>query len=272
MEFDDAQLAMIDRRVRKVLREVRRSEQHTGHVDQLEPLRVTLASGDPAYITSRAAGLQLASGDPVALVKTASGYHVAGRRLSDDDVGAVETHTHEIAEVPTDVELIGTAAGDGVSGTLQFADIPQDYLHLQLVGHIAHTGGTVTSLCRLRWNAIATASYLGLRHFRDASGANSVAGWPAGSEQTGLPAFLGNLTGTCTIDLARYSEASTTHSAHFFLGARHGTGGGSIYQQDVWGYLPSNTDAVTDVRLVMDSGDGFAFTTGSRLSLYGLRG
>lgn len=94
MEFSDAQLAMIDRRVRKVLRDVRRSEQHTGHVDQLEPLRVTLASGDPAYITSRAAGLQLTSGDPVALTKTASGYHVAGRRLSDDDVGAVEDHEH----------------------------------------------------------------------------------------------------------------------------------------------------------------------------------
>lgn len=91
--------AELDAHIRRIFRaeyrDMRRLEQHRGHVSQLEPLKVLLTSGDDVFITSREAGLQVAAGDPVKLTKTPVGYHLDGRWLADDDVGTVEEHDHD---------------------------------------------------------------------------------------------------------------------------------------------------------------------------------
>jgi hypothetical protein len=161
-------------------------------------------------------------------------------------------------------ESIATATGTGSSGTITFSSIPSTYQHLQL-RYISNdaSGGNVY----LRFNADSGTNYayhrlLGNGSVTSASGAvtSSQIFW------TGYAPATASTMGASIIDIHNYKNTTQNKTARIFTGYDL-NGSGVVYSNSgLW----LNTNAITSITLIADSGGNF--TTSSVFSLYGIKG
>lgn len=178
------------------------------------------------------------------------------------------------AGLPTRVAL-GTVAGTGLSGVLEFANIPQNYRHLLAVYTGRSTAATTNDESRLTFEVTPTAgAYDRQRHYGSAgtAGADHDIGvtnalFLAGNPDSSSPA---NVMKTVQIFIPEYARTDIFKSvSSFSLGGGGnsplGSGGlGVNYVTGVW----ESTAAIDRIRLLLMTGN---WTTTTRATLYGIR-
>jgi hypothetical protein len=159
-------------------------------------------------------------------------------------------------------ELIATATGTGASPTITFSSIPQTYKHLEL-RYVEKNDGTTGGFLRL--NGITSSSYA--RHTLEASGSTpgSGSGTPTSSIfQRFAPSTTVNAFAAGIISILDYSSTTKNTTIRVFAGER-----GTNSQIALDSGLLNNTAAITSITLTANSS---GYETGSRFSLYGIKG
>lgn len=256
--------------IRRIFREefakYAKRAQGVGWVTGLDPLTVKLRSGGTVDVSARDATLALAEGDYVALLWTGDGYIVTGLAGAPDGPQIVH-HSHNQNDITDPVmEVIGTAVGDGSSGTLAVPDIPATFRHLRVVGRLAHDGGGNFVDARLRWNNLSSANYYGVRSRWSADGTSNVGQFIDADSGWGFS--CGNIAGTFEAFIPDYT-ALTSRGVKIQVFARIGTGNTQQRTIEVGGWLNNFTVPIDDVRVVLSSGN---WTTAADITVYGLRG
>jgi hypothetical protein len=169
--------------------------------------------------------------------------------------------------VPPSYELISTAYGTGSSGTITFSSIPSTYKHLQIRYAAATTAGGDPTLY-MRVNGDTGNSYAYHRLF--ATGASVLSNKGTIISYMDFDMNLADPTYTdvyapAVIDILDYASTSKNKTVRAFTGlnrsgyTRVALSSGAFF----------NTAAVTSVSLFSFSA---MLTTGSRFSLYGIKG
>jgi hypothetical protein len=168
-------------------------------------------------------------------------------------------------------ELIATQLITANTADLTFASIPQTYKHLQ-IRYVARGNNNVTNL-RFRLNSDSGTNYSNHSLFGNGSGVFSDNDTNSTSMQTtefAHDGVLANVFGPGVFDFLDYSSASKNTTMRGLAGQDSANGDLTPrirLRSAVW----RNTAAVTSLTVFTDSGTG-RFVSGSRFSLYGLRG
>jgi hypothetical protein len=168
--------------------------------------------------------------------------------------------------VDSDYELIATAFGTGASATITFADIPQDYKHLQIryMGRVASSGARLY----LRMNGVSSSGNYRSHALFGAGTSNGSVDYTVstaidfqkGFDITTTDAFIGGI-----IDLLDYTSTSKNTTIRALYGSQ-GNSNGLYLQSGVF----LDTAAVTS--LTITNNVAINITATSRFSLYGIKG
>jgi hypothetical protein len=166
-------------------------------------------------------------------------------------------------------ELISTTIASGSSASVTFSSIPATYKHLQL--RLTNRGVYATTndlLNLLRFNGDTGANYAwhGLQGDGSSVYANNgtsvtsiCAGvFPGGSSTA--DSFSGAI-----VDILDYANTNKNTTTRMLSGSHTATGKNIKLTSGVW----FNTSAITSLTLTTEIGN---FTSGSRFSLYGIKG
>lgn len=169
-----------------------------------------------------------------------------------------------LSELPSDYELIQTITPSAVS-TVTFSSIVSTYKHLQF--RIVSNNGTGFSGLSLRFNGDTGSNYSRQALYADGS---SVASLGQASQDRTLVGIAGS--GTSNIFTPTLIEILDYTSTAKIKTVRSLTGNAQAGNQLVYLYSGGwyNTAAITSVTVFDNSGNNFA--SGSRISLYGIRG
>lgn len=170
-----------------------------------------------------------------------------------------------------DYELISsTILGSNTAG-VTFSSIPSSYKHLQ-IRFVARnsTSGTRDEL-RVRFNGSTAYNHAYHKLQGDGSNVTSSAvtttdgmngGWITGPSETA------NVFGAGVIDILDYASSSKNKTIRSFSGLNGPSGG--FYVSLNSGFFYANTNAITSIEL--NTINVYDFATGSRFSLYGIKG
>ncbi len=162
------------------------------------------------------------------------------------------------------MELISTAYGNGSSSNISFTNIPQGYKHLQV-------RMTVRSTNNLTYGDYGTLGFNGtggVSHFMYGSGSSVASGYQNWSSLIERIPNTYDPSGTFApmiLDIVDYNNTSKYKTTRLFSGW-NGTSYRAVF---LYSGLWQNTNALTQ----LDIGTaGIAWATGSRFSLYGIKG
>jgi hypothetical protein len=174
-------------------------------------------------------------------------------------------------EVAGDYELIATAFGTGSSGEIVFNSIPSGYKHLQIRMLVRDTSATTdNSGTVFRFNSDSGSNYARHRLRGDGSAVSS----SAATSQTSINIFTAavgggataNAFGAAVIDVLDAFSTTKNKTVRALTGF-HVSAGRAV---EINSGLFMSTSAVASISIGV--GTGGSWTTGSRFSLYGIRG
>ena len=171
-------------------------------------------------------------------------------------------------------EAIASATGTGASNTITFSSIPADYQHLQ-IRFIVRSAASSTSTTGMNFypNAETGSSSTFDRHYLYGDGSNVTASYSINQGEfyaynvVPRDLMLSNTYGVGIIDIHDYASTTKNKTVKMFYGFddNSGTTASRVYlESGLW----RSTDAITDLRFTVST----AFTTGSVISLYGVKG
>jgi hypothetical protein len=163
-------------------------------------------------------------------------------------------------------EHIATAFGTGSSATITFADIPQDYKHLQIryMGRVASSGARLY----LRMNGVSSSGNYRSHALFASSTTNSSVNYTLstaidfqrGFDITTSAAFIGGI-----IEVLDYTSTSKNTTVRGLYG-----GVGNVNAVHLQSGVFLNTAAVTSLTITNNA--AINITSTSRFSLYGIKG
>lgn len=167
-------------------------------------------------------------------------------------------------------ELISTTVlSNSTTPTVEFSSIPSTYKHLQIRSAVRGWTGTHSTIS-LRFNGVTSASYSwhGLFGF---DGGSVVAENEINATFISLEGIAGDGStagdfGGVVLDILDYTNTSKNKTTRALLGHRDSTGA----RVKLASGLFNNTSAISSITLGMANGGNFI--TGSRFSLYGIKG
>lgn len=168
---------------------------------------------------------------------------------------------------PGSYDLIETTILGSDTSSVTFSSIAQTYKHLQVRVTMRSTNGGTSSLFYIRLNGDTGTNYS--RHWLRGDGATPAAN--AGSSEA--QAWLGYMTANADtsnafspaiLDIADYASTTKNKTMRLVSGSI-----GGFKQVGLWSGGWYNTAAVTSITLFPNSNN---FMTGSRFSLYGIKG
>jgi hypothetical protein len=174
-------------------------------------------------------------------------------------------------------ELIETTVLSGNTASVSFSSIPQTFRHLQ----IRITARTSTSLSEnsarriaTRFNGISSSSYSSHELFGNGNNVFS----QAATNQTYLWAgyTIGDtattgIFATSVLDILDYTSSSKNKTTRTLAGI-HGTINANNNNINLQSGAFLNTAAITEIQLLAEGALTHGFQSGSRFSLYGIRG
>jgi hypothetical protein len=158
-------------------------------------------------------------------------------------------------------ELISTTVLGSDTASVSFNSIPQTYKHVQIrvAARTTFTGG---DLMQMRWNSDTAANYSYHALRGDGGSVGSIAGSSTSTMYMGRFAY--NTTfGAWVCDVLDYSATSKYKTAKALSGVAN-------FYVEMYSGSWRNTAAITGITLL--SANGGNFVTGSRFSLYGIKG
>ena len=170
---------------------------------------------------------------------------------------------YRFATFDSDYELISTTVLGTTASSVTFSSIPSDYKHLQ-IRMVARANSAALNLF-VRFNS-STTGYAW--HYLEGNGSavNSGAGSTQSRMILGVIAQAANRFSPSIMDILDYANTSKNTTVRQLSGADNSS--------NVWVGLHSgfwnNTNAITDIELTAGTSD--SFVSGSRFSLYGIRG
>ena len=155
----------------------------------------------------------------------------------------------------------------GAQTNITFSNVPQTYKHLQVRAVIRGTAASDFVEFRLRFNSDTGANYA--NHVLRGQGSNPISQETSRGDTKILLSGTGNsaaanIYATNIIDILDYTSTAKNTTIMAMTGNNSG-----IIRYDLASGLWVNTAAVTTVGFSMGSND---FGTGTRISLYGIRG
>jgi hypothetical protein len=150
------------------------------------------------------------------------------------------------------------------AGTVTFADIPQDFTHLQIraYGRNASTSNTIN----MHYNSDTTASNY---YARGTFGGGSASGWSQNQAWANYwieTNSTGNYMATMVIDIFDYKNTSKAKIAQTLGGFALNSDGYAWFQTTTW----NNTAAITNIALSA-VGTSVNFEQYTRFALYGIK-
>jgi len=179
------------------------------------------------------------------------------------------------ADLPS-MHKIAELSGNGSSPVLEFANIPQVYRHLRLIGTARSSGSNGLAECRLTFEVTPTAgAYNNQRLYASGEGGVGVAVY--GNENIGnewITLFVvaastsdANLHGSAVVDILEYRDTSAFKTVLVHACDFRTISSLNLLWRRLTG-LWESTAAIDRIRLTL-SFDAFAATT--RFTLYGIR-
>lgn len=172
------------------------------------------------------------------------------------------------AALPTDYELISTTVLGSNSASVSLSSIPQTYKHLQ-IRLVKLNPSSVSAYLNIQMNGVTSGSYSSHLLF----GNGSTVGSNAGNGSSATSIFGGTTATNATthaavqiIDILDYTSTSKYKTVRYLNGYANGANNGI----ELGSGLFMSTSAVTSVDFSNQSSNQFA--TGSRFSIYGLKG
>lgn len=164
--------------------------------------------------------------------------------------------------LPGDYESIATVTP--TSGTsITFSSIPQTFKHLQIRGTIKASG---SDNLYLRFNGDTGANYTGHQVYGDGTGAG------AGVAYNMWYVASGTVPGVGVLDILDYTNTNKL-KVYRSLGGSDSNGGGYVlYRSGLW-FAAGNgvtSNAITQIDILFAGAT--AFSAGSHIALYGIRG
>lgn len=165
-------------------------------------------------------------------------------------------------------ELISTQVLTGSASSVTFSSIPATYKHLQIRAVVLGTGGNL-AMFRMRFNSDTGSNYAWHRLRGDGSSVSSAAG-TSQSYIEPLQRIAGNTSNSTSysgavIDILDYA-VTTKNKTTCTLGGHALDTNFIMLNSGLW----MNTSAITALELYLDGTNNFV--SGSRFSLYGIRG
>ncbi len=163
-------------------------------------------------------------------------------------------------------ELISSTILTGTSSQIDFTSIASTYKHLQIRMTMRNSGTSVLAYTRL--NSDSSALYSSHRLAGTGSSVASSA-WTNGTElytavitesTTTANAFTGAI-----VDILDYASTSKNKTLRFFYGSQ----GSSSTPLGIYSGLYQSTSAISTISIFPETG---SFVSGSRFSLYGIKG
>jgi hypothetical protein len=176
--------------------------------------------------------------------------------------------------IPTSFESIATFNGTGSGGTVNFANIPSTYKHLQIriTARGDDSGATLASLSMYLGNGSPDTGTNYTRHDLNGNGSTASALGQSGNPQLTLRNTLpqngttANAFSGAIVDLLDYSSSTKYKTMRAFTGTDlNGAGSGSLsFLSGLW----MSNSIVNYIRLTASSN----FLTGTKIALYGIKG
>ena len=161
-------------------------------------------------------------------------------------------------------ESIASATGTGSSGTITFSSIPSTYVALQVRANIVSTADAIG--LRMRLNNDTGGNYTLHRLIGNGSTATAEGATPQSSMLLSPSGSVFTVTPTTLIlDLHNYASTTQNKTARWMVGSDRNGSGGVTLGSNLW----QSTSAVNEVKIYLDSD---SFTTGTTVSLYGIKG
>lgn len=169
-----------------------------------------------------------------------------------------------------DFELIQTTALSSAISSIEFASIPQTYKHLQIRCVVRTSSGTSSSSIFLRLNSVTSAVYANHNLTGNGTSVTSTAATAVANIHCGFTA--GNAAnasafGPAVVDIIDYTSTTKRKTVRSLAGANVLD---NAMQVDFRSGINAANDAISTITMFPPS--GLTFSTGSRFSLYGLRG
>lgn len=172
---------------------------------------------------------------------------------------------------PQAYELISTVMGDGSSSTITFSSIPATYKHLQIRGIMkqASSNRSDATTMWIRINGDTSNAYAW--HFMRANGTGIFVGSSASTSQiingytsgAAQPGF-----GPIIVDILDYANTNKTKTLRTISGSE--TANTTYNRVAIESGLWNSTSALTSISFIESLSLGFS--SGTRFSLYGIRG
>jgi hypothetical protein len=170
-----------------------------------------------------------------------------------------------------DFESIATATGDGSSAYIDFTSIPSTYKHLQLriSGEPNNPGGGGATNVVIRMNSDTGTNYT--VHYITGNGTGPSADGGASQTYIVLGNILqgsgSNIVNGLVVDILEYANTNKTKVLKSIGGVdKNGDGWTGI-----WAGSWQSTSAITSLRVYANDGLNLAWSTKSKLSLYGIK-
>jgi len=159
--------------------------------------------------------------------------------------------------------------GSGGQAQIEFASIPQSYLHLQIRGIAQQTTAT-TANCIIRYNDDSGSNYNS--HFYGTNGSTASAGYFQSTSTSGVYAFDSSHNSYQSysgfiIDIFDYSNTNKNTTNRTITGWTNNASGENL---SFIGGMWRDTSAVTNIKLLDYSGG--SFRQYSHFALYGIKG
>lgn len=167
-------------------------------------------------------------------------------------------------------EQIATTLVSSASSTITFSSIPQTYKHLQIRLTAQNDSAAFSALVGFYLNGSqASSTYTCHRMVGQGGSITPVSNEPTNNVLMGA-IYAGNFGGpwfsSVVIDILDYASTSKNTTTRFLMNGISGTNPHITYGSGLW----LNTAAVTSISLASLSGGAYA--SGSRFSLYGIKG
>lgn len=177
------------------------------------------------------------------------------------------------AIIPGDFELISTTVLSSSAASVTFSGLgtsAADYKHLQIRAVARTDSGSAYEQIMVRANGVTSAAYSRHRLVATGSAVSSSEGY-ASQTQMELGSIVGgtgtaNAFGAVIIDILDFASTSKNKTFRSLSGSNVTGQNVSSFESGAW----FNTAAITSISL--DRIFGSNFVTGSRFSLYGMRG
>lgn len=165
-----------------------------------------------------------------------------------------------------DYELISTTLISSNTASVTFDSIPSDYKHLQ-IRMVTRRSDSGNNNVRLRFNSDSGSNYR--NHFLYGDGSSVTSGTSTSTYTLASRSTASNDTanafGTGICDILDYNSTSKNTTIRSLAGNPGGTGNFVWLYSGLW----LNTNAVTSITLLEADSN---FVSGSRFSLYGIKG